>query len=73
MDNINDRRVLISTDAKTILDKYISEQRAKNAGVPGYMTSRNAVVSDILIKFITWATKKTENKPEPITLAADTQ
>ena len=67
MDKIKDRRVLISIPAKAMLDEYILTQKAKNAGVPGYMTSRNAVVSDIITKFIEGTKQK-----EPITLAADT-
>jgi hypothetical protein len=68
MDKMKDRRVLLSTTAKAKLDAYIGSQREKNAGVPGYMTSRNAVVSDIVIKFI-------EGSPmvqETISLASNT-
>ena len=52
MDKMQDRRVLLSASAKTKLDEYISAQKAKNPGVPGYMPSRNAVVSDIVVRFI---------------------
>ena len=78
MDKMQDRRVLISADAKTILDEYIRTQKEKNAGVPGYMSSRNAVVSDIITKFIAGTKGVEEQKPqepkeqEPITLATHT-
>ena len=52
MDKMKDRRILLSIPAKTLLNDYIVSQKAKNPGVPGYMTSRNSVVSDIVIKFI---------------------
>lgn len=68
MDKMKDRRVLLSTSAKALLDAYIKVQREKNAGVPGYMTSRNAVVSDIVVAFI----EGTATQQEQIPLATHT-
>lgn len=67
METRKGRRVLISASAIAMLDEYIRVQREKNASVPGFMSSRNVVVSDIIMKFI-----EGQKTKEPIAIAAGT-